>query len=412
MGLYYNVISFYDSVSLLFMSLFSFFFRNDKKHENRFLNYFTKFNNDKNFFCTSSARSGLYIILKSLRLKKNDEVIVCGFTCSAVIQPILLNNLKPIYSDIVQESFVQSIDSIKNKITSKTKVIIVQHTFGSSGPIEEVLKLKQDHNVFIIEDCALSLGNKIGNKYHGTFGDAAIWSFELSKTISVGWGGAVRINNNKLFKKAFILSESKGFLPSIEISRVFFQSGVSGILYNNRLPRILKAVIFYFFYKFNIFKTSNESKPNKLYKLGDFQWYILLNQLKKLDKIFKNKDYNTNLIINNLLKRNIKIKFKKDIKLIRFPLLVKDPKKFIKFMNLKRFEIGTWFSQPISDSINLPKYYEYNGECDVSEFVCKHIINIPILSSLNNKFYLNLFEYFDEYLELNPDENLFINNNN
>lgn len=147
----------------------------------------------------NSGRSALLTILKSLSLKKDDEVIIQAFTCNAVSNPILWAGAKPIYVDI-DETFNIHTGSLEEKITSHTKVIIIQHTFGIPARIDEITAIAKKYDIIVIEDCAHALGALYKNKKVGTFGDIAFFSFGRDKIISSVYGGALIVNNHAFGK--------------------------------------------------------------------------------------------------------------------------------------------------------------------------------------------------------------------
>src|SRR3989338_1413783 len=80
---------------------------------------------------------------------------------------------------------------IKKKISSRSKVLIIQHTFGTSAKLTELLAIAKQHQLYVIEDCAHALGARYQQQLVGTFGDAAIFSFGRDKVISSVYGGAL-----------------------------------------------------------------------------------------------------------------------------------------------------------------------------------------------------------------------------
>src|SRR5574344_2414604 len=107
-------------------------------------------------FSLNSGRSSLLIILKALGIEMGDEVIVQALTCNAVINPILKTGATPIYVDIDDTLNIDP-TLIEEKITKRTKAIIIQHTFGMPAKIEEIKNICNKHNLYLIEDCAHSL---------------------------------------------------------------------------------------------------------------------------------------------------------------------------------------------------------------------------------------------------------------
>jgi dTDP-4-amino-4,6-dideoxygalactose transaminase len=153
---------------------------------------------NRSWYLTANGRTALETILKAVPLEPEDEVIVQSFTCVAAVNPILWAGLKPVFVDIDQANLSLSLEHLKRAITPRTKAIIVQHSFGIPGPVQAVVKLAHQKKIMVIEDCAHALGVPAVGPKLGTYGDAAIISFGIEKTLSTKFGGALVVNNPKL----------------------------------------------------------------------------------------------------------------------------------------------------------------------------------------------------------------------
>jgi perosamine synthetase len=154
----------------------------------------------KRVFLFNSGRSGWLAILKALNLEKGSEVLIQGFTCNAVVNPIIWAGLKPVFVDIEEETLNLDPQDLERKITAKSKVVLVQHTFGKPADLETILKICQKNHLFLIEDGAHSLGLSFQGRLLGTFGKAAFFSFGRDKLISSVFGGAVVTNDDSFAK--------------------------------------------------------------------------------------------------------------------------------------------------------------------------------------------------------------------
>ena len=154
--------------------------------------------NLNNIFFFFKGRVALYTILKSMGIKEGDEVLLPGFTCVVVPNAILYCGAKPVYVDIDENTFNINPELIEEKITSKTKAIIAQHTFGIPAQMDKIIEIAKKHNLFIIEDSCHAIGSKYNGIEVGNFGDAAFFSSQWSKPITSGLGGWVKINNQNL----------------------------------------------------------------------------------------------------------------------------------------------------------------------------------------------------------------------
>ncbi len=168
----------------------------------------------------ASGRGALHAILSSLDLKAGDEVLLQAYTCVAVSEPILWNNFEPVYVDIDQETYTLSVQDLEKKISSRSKVLIVQHTFGLPADLDALLAVARRSNLFVIEDCAHALGAVYDGKKIGTFGHASFFSFGRDKVISSVFGGAAATNDPALGKR---LAEFQAARPSTSYLWTFQQ---------------------------------------------------------------------------------------------------------------------------------------------------------------------------------------------
>ncbi|MYE37983.1 MAG: aminotransferase class I/II-fold pyridoxal phosphate-dependent enzyme [Candidatus Spechtbacteria bacterium SB0662_bin_43] len=142
-------------------------------------------------YLTNSGRSALYVALRGAGVQRGDEVLLQAFSCNAVVNPILWVGATPVYCDIEEDTYNLSAADVRKKITKRTKVIILQHTFGISADIAILQGIARQNNILVIEDCAHSLGATHNEKNIGSFGDVAIFSFGRDKVISSVYGGGV-----------------------------------------------------------------------------------------------------------------------------------------------------------------------------------------------------------------------------
>lgn len=133
-------------------------------------------------------------------LKPGDEVITvaCGFPTT--VNPIIQNNLIPVFVDVDLKTKNILIDEMKKAVSSKTKAIMVAHALGNPFLIKEIMKVVKEYNLWFIEDCCDALGAMYDGKPVGTFGDVATYSFYPAHQITMGEGGAIVTNNSLIYR--------------------------------------------------------------------------------------------------------------------------------------------------------------------------------------------------------------------
>ena len=155
----------------------------------------------------ANGTDALQVALMSLELNKGDEVITTNFSFASTIEVILLLGLRPVVVDIDPKTFNINPSLIKDKISDKTKAIIPVHLFGQTCNMEEILKIANKHNLFVIEDNAQALGSMYKfssseKQMAGTIGDISTTSFFPSKNLGCyGDGGAIMTNSDNLAYK-------------------------------------------------------------------------------------------------------------------------------------------------------------------------------------------------------------------
>lgn len=154
--------------------------------------------------CTSVSNGtvALHLALVALGIGKGDEVIVPTLTYIASVNAIAYVGAKPVFADVDSETWNINPKKLLELITPKTKAILVVHLYGNSCDMDSILKICKERNIFLIEDAAEAFGTKYKNKYIGSFGDVATFSFFGNKTITTGEGGMLVANNKFLIDKA------------------------------------------------------------------------------------------------------------------------------------------------------------------------------------------------------------------
>jgi len=151
----------------------------------------------------SSANLLAISALKSFRLGKRrllnaDEVITTAVNFPTTVNPLIINNLVPVFVDVNLGDYNADIGQIKKAISKKTKAIILAHTLGNPFNIDEVIKICKKYNLWLVEDNCDALGSLYKGKLTGSFGDISTLSFYPAHQITTGEGGAVLTSNSLL----------------------------------------------------------------------------------------------------------------------------------------------------------------------------------------------------------------------
>lgn len=149
----------------------------------------------------ASGLDALWMAFRILDIGEDDEVIVQGNTYIASVMGITMNGATPIFVE-PDEYYNINISQIEEKITNKTKAILVVHLYGQASKMDEIMNIADKYKLKVVEDCAQSHGAKYNGKTTGTFGDIGCFSFYPSKNLGCfGDGGAIVTDNEELAEK-------------------------------------------------------------------------------------------------------------------------------------------------------------------------------------------------------------------
>jgi perosamine synthetase len=164
----------------------------------RFEKSFCDFTASKYSSTCSNGTVAIHLALVALGIGPDDEVIVPTLTYIASVNAIAYTGAKPIFVDSAADTWQISVEDVRAKITSRTRAIMAVHLYGQPCDLPTLRALADEHQIFLIEDCAEAFGSYIGAQHVGNFGHIATYSFFGNKTITTGEGGMVVTNDNTL----------------------------------------------------------------------------------------------------------------------------------------------------------------------------------------------------------------------
>ncbi|MDC0039557.1 aminotransferase class V-fold PLP-dependent enzyme [Gammaproteobacteria bacterium] len=156
---------------------------------------------------TSSATGALHLVLAAMGLTANDEVILADTNWIATLAPIVHLNATPVFVDVEDDTLCIDPQQIRQKVTNKTKVIVATHLYGNLCDMDEVKAIAKLNHLLVVEDAAEALGSYYKERHAGTLGDAGVFSFHGSKTMTTGEGGMIVTDDAALHKELRILAE-------------------------------------------------------------------------------------------------------------------------------------------------------------------------------------------------------------
>lgn len=169
----------------------------------RFEEEYAALNNAKYCVATSSGTTALFSSLGALGIGPGDEVIVPPYTFLATISVVLLHHALPVFVDTDRETFLMNPAKLEAAITDRTKAIIPVHIGGSVADLDSILAIAKKHNVPVIEDACQAHLAQWRNRGVGSWGTSGCFSFQLSKNLCSGEGGAIISNDEPMINNCF-----------------------------------------------------------------------------------------------------------------------------------------------------------------------------------------------------------------
>ena len=157
----------------------------------------------KRCLATTNGTNALLVSLHTLGIGAGDEVLVPPYTFIATVDVILLSSAMPIFVDTDPETFQINPDKIEEKITENTKAILPVHIYGLPANMYKINDIAKKYNLLVIEDACQAWLAELRNKKVGTFGDLGCFSFQASKNLPCGEGGAVIGDDEEIMDRAY-----------------------------------------------------------------------------------------------------------------------------------------------------------------------------------------------------------------
>lgn len=342
-----------------------------------------------------SGRTSLYAILKALGVSSGDEVLIQAYTCVAVPEPILWVGAEPVYVDCDEKTLTMDANDLARKITKKSKVVIVQHTFGFPADMDAIMSLAKKHELFVIEDCAHAIGAKYKRKKVGTMGDAAFFSFGRDKVISSVFGGFTASAKADLGGKIEKIREGFSYPSAFWI----FQQLNHPIIFSIAKPVYgflgLGKIIIEIAKRLRLFSMAVEpierkgGKPSFAFKKMPNALAILaLGQFRKLGWLNRRRLNIAAFYDQRFSKTSIGLPMarKEDESIyLRYTIQTEGRDDLMQFARSRGILLGDWYSTPLAPDGVVYDLVGYKRDCPVAERLAKTSLNLPTHIQLSFK---------------------------
>jgi dTDP-4-amino-4,6-dideoxygalactose transaminase len=146
---------------------------------------------------TNSGTDSLHIALRALNIGQGDEVITVANTCTPTIAAIRMTGAKPIFVDVEEDTLTMNPDDVERCITSRTKAILPVHLYGLPADMTSLMRIAEQHKLYVVEDCAQSIGATVDGVYVGMIGSVGCISFYPTKNLGAFGDAGVIVSQNE-----------------------------------------------------------------------------------------------------------------------------------------------------------------------------------------------------------------------
>ncbi len=367
--------------------------------------------NVKHVISCANGTDALQIAMMALDLKPGDEVILPVFTYVATAEVIALLGLTPVMVDVDPDTFCIDTNLIESKITHKTKAIVPVHLFGQCANMDEIMRIADKHNLFVIEDTAQALGaiynyeveimkyekkentfihnsSFITHTYSaGTIGNIGTTSFFPSKNLGCyGDGGALMTNDDELAKKIRMICNHG--------QSVQYVHDIIGV--NSRLDSIQAAVLNAKLPHLKSYETARNEAAN-LYDelLSNHPNIIIPKRYAQSSHVFH--QYTIKIINDELFNENKKIHPSSLPNVSEIHTSFRD--KIRKHLAERNIPSMVYYPIELNKQKAFEKFNSNNDQFPVSKMLCKSVLSLPMHTEMNKDMVVyickNLLEIID-----------------
>ncbi len=350
------------------------------------------------------GRVALYTALYTIGIRPGDEVILPGYTCSIVPMVIKYFKAKPVYVDI-DSSYNANSQYISEKVTPRTKAIVLQHTYGIPMEVKAFISLAKEKGIPIIEDCChvCEMG---GDSEIGKTGDFLFYSFQWNKPLSAGLGGLLVVNNDEYKQRARdFVSKNKvrqGVTKRISlwVQLLLFELLVfpKSVAIFTKMYRFLSSNGF-ITGSFSNSEFDGECPANYIEDMSDVQKAFILLSINDLTVVNEHRKNIAGIYLNGLKSELLNEEERTTLSrapLLRFPLRVRNQREIFEQSERSGIEIGKWFDSPLypfHDEGLFQKLEYEKSELENSIRMSTEVINLPLHTKITEKYAKRILEF-------------------
>jgi perosamine synthetase len=351
--------------------------------------------------------------LQSAGIGPGDEVILSSYTCLAVPTAVIAAGATPTYMDIDPETLNVDAGALSAALSPRVRAIVVQHTLGKVAPIDAILTQARQRGLLVIEDCALAVGSSINGRPVGTFGDAAVFSMELSKTVSCGWGGILFVRNRALAQRMEALYATLPEPRAAQSARDAWQTAISAWCHQPSLYDLIGKYVLHLFFKIGLFRRSTPAAEfdgrigqgfmlrmsGAAARLAALQW----RDFERIAKACEGHARRLRSLLEELRVSSPGAPAPGEISITpRVSFLVRHRSEIHAYFLAQGIELGEWFDGPMSPVPSSPLFNYHRGSYPNAEQVARHVVNLPCHSRISDSDLAHIETVLREFASRQP----------
>jgi dTDP-4-amino-4,6-dideoxygalactose transaminase len=333
----------------------------------------------------AAGRVGLYGLLRAMRVGAGDEVLLQVPTHIVVPNAIRYAGARPVYVDCRLDTYNMDLEKAEERVTPRTKILLIQHTFGVPVDMDAAMALARRHRLIVIEDCVHSLGARYAGQPLGSFGRAAFFSTEETKTISSTMGGMAVTDDADLAGRLRAFQAACARPSRSLTARYVLKLVLYHLLTQPTLHRYTRALYEGMGERHPLPRPTSRSelrgdKPARFEQgLGNAQAALALRQLNRLESNVRHRSaialaYRTHL--DKWGFRGPSVPPNAEPSYVRYPVWVDDRPQALRALAPHAVP-GTWFTSVLEEAVS-PSAGDYQmGSCPNAELAATHLINLP-----------------------------------
>jgi perosamine synthetase len=333
------------------------------------------------------GRVAFHAILRALGIGPGDEVIVPGFTCVVVPNAVRFAGATPTYADVEPGGYNLDPRRADEIVTPRTRALVVQHSFGIPAQIDALRVLAAQRGLLVVEDCAHSLGGEYDGRRLGTVGDAAFFSFQWSKPLTIGLGGMAVTSNGMVADRLRRIHRETVVPPVTAQLRLLAQHHAHARLFSPRQAWRARDVLRVVSGLGLFIGSSSEAELEGLMPT-DHHWRMAPFQEALGERLLGSvpaRNAHADALAARYDARLQRAGWTPPPRppgttLLRYPIRVANKARLLQAARRARVELGSWFDTPLHP-VALDKHNRFDyvvGQCPNAEHTARQIVNLPL----------------------------------